>query len=118
MVKMQPTVPTHLKYTFPTSYLLQNTETQLNFSYVQWGTFQDYILKSKTQTVLLAKQAAILSPSLFQHTSNMPPLPANVLMILPSFNDQMCIDLSRDPLAKYSPFGLKATEYTGSLLIC
>ena len=28
----------------------------------------------------------------------------------------MCMDLSRDPLAKYSPFGLNATEYTGSLV--
>jgi len=38
-----------------------------------------------------------------------------VLTILPSFKDQMCMDLSRDPLTKYSPFGLNATEYTGSL---
>lgn len=27
----------------------------------------------------------------------------------------MCMHLSMDPLAKYSPLGLKATEYTGSL---
>jgi hypothetical protein len=63
----------------------------------------------------LAKHAAILSPSLFQQTSKMPPLPAYVLTILPSFNDHMCKDLSRDPLAIYSPLGLNATEYTGCL---
>lgn len=85
---------------------------------ILYGNFwKSHFLKSKTQTVLLAKQAAILSPSLFQQTSKIPPLPVYVLTILPLFSDHMCIDLSRDPLAKYSPFGLNATEYTGSLVI-
>jgi hypothetical protein len=82
---------------------------------VSWCFSGSYILKSKMQTVLLAKQAAILSPSLFQQTSKMPPLPLYVLMILPSFKDHICMDLSGDPLAKYSPLGLNATEYTPSL---
>lgn len=34
-----------------------------------------YNRKSNTHTVLLEKQAATLSPSRFQQTSNMPPLP-------------------------------------------
>lgn len=76
-----------------------------------------HILKSRTHSVLFAKQAAILSPSLFQQTSNIPPLPVYVFTIFPSFKDQTCMDLSRDPLARYSPFGLNATEYTGSLVV-
>lgn len=74
-----------------------------------------YSRKSKTQTVLFEKQAATLSPSRFQQTSKMPPLPRYVLTRLPSLTDQMCRHLSNDPLARYSPVGLKATEYTGSL---
>jgi hypothetical protein len=65
--------------------------------------------------MLLAKQAATLSPSLFQQTSKIPPLPVYVFTIFPSFTDHMCMHLSIDPLAKYSPLGLNATEYTGSL---
>lgn len=73
-------------------------------------TLKNYILKSRTQTELSAKQAAILLPSLFQHTSKMPPFPEYVFTILPSFSDHMCIDLSKDPLAMYSPLGLNASE--------
>lgn len=67
------------------------------------------------QTVLFEKHAAILLPSLFQHTSKMPPLPLYVFKILPSLTDHMCRHWSREPLAKYSPPGLNATEYTGCL---
>jgi len=74
-----------------------------------------YIWKSKTQTILFEKQAATLSPSLFQLTSNIPPFPVYVFTILPSFTDHICTYLSIEPLARYSPLGLNATEYTGSL---
>lgn len=74
-----------------------------------------YILNSATQTVLFEKQAAILSPSLFQQTSNIPPVPLYVFTTFPSLVDHMCKLWSKDPLAKYSPFGLNATEYTGCL---
>jgi len=73
------------------------------------------MLISITQTVLLEKQAATLSPALFQHTSKMPPLPRYVLTRLPSLTDQICRQRSKEPLAKYSPFGLNETEYTGSV---
>jgi len=74
-----------------------------------------YNRKSRTHTVLLEKQAATLSPSRFQQTSKIPPLPRYVFTRLPSLTDQMWRHLSNDPLARYSPLGLKATEYTGSL---
>ena len=57
--------------------------------------------RSITDTVLLLKQAAILSPSLFQHTSKMPPRPLYVLTSLPSFTFQMSTILSKEPLARY-----------------
>ena len=44
-------------------------EIHFHRSYQKWCFSGSYIQKSKTQTVLLAKQAAILSPSLFQLTS-------------------------------------------------
>jgi len=109
MVKMG-NLPTHSKYS-STDLISRVEKKEFNLLVLH----RYYILKSKTQTVLLAKHAAILSPSLFQQTSKMPPLPVYVLTILPSFNDHMCMDRSRDPLTKYSPLGLKATEYTGCL---
>lgn len=103
------------KIHFYRSNLKEGKEKNPMYQPGKFGVSNAHILKSKTQTVLLAKQAAILSPPLFQQTSKIPPLPAYVLTILPSFNDHICMDLSRDPLAKYSPLGLNATEYTGWL---
>ena len=72
--------------------------------------------KSRTQTVLFAKEAAILSPSRFQHTSKIPPAAArNERTIFPSLTDQTCRLWSTDPLARYSPFGLNEIEYTAAL---
>ncbi len=34
-----------------------------------------------------------------------------------TLTDQMCKQRSKEPLARYSPLGLKATLYTGSLLL-
>lgn len=71
---------------------------------------QPYIRISKTHTTLSAKQAATLLPSLFQQTSKIPPFPLYVFMILASFTDHIFKHLSNDPVAKYSLFGLNATE--------
>ena len=85
-------------------------------SQIVLSIFMDYILKSMTHTVLLEKHAASLSPSLFQHTSKIPPPPVYVFTIFPSFIDHMWTHWSSDPLARYSAFGLNATEYTGCLI--
>lgn len=53
--------------------------------------------------------------SLVQQASNIPPFPVYFFTVLPSFSDHMWMHLSSDALAKYSLFGLNATEYTGSL---
>lgn len=87
----------------------------INRTYCRSTMHQAYFLKSITQTVLLEKQAASLSPSLFQQTSKMPPPPLYVLKTFPSLTDHIWRHWSRDPLARYSPLGLKATEYTGCL---
>lgn len=87
----------------------------INRTYCHSTMNEAYFLKSITQTVLLEKQAASLSPSLFQQTSKMPPPPLYVLKTFPSLTDHIWRHWSRDPLARYSPLGLKATEYTGCL---
>jgi hypothetical protein len=46
--------------------------------------FYFYNLKSITATVLFEKLAATLLPSLFQHTSKIPPSPWNVFTSCPS----------------------------------
>lgn len=57
--------------------------------------------RSTTHTVLLLKHAATLSPSLFQATSKMPPSPWYDLTSCPSSTDQMCIFLSKEPVASH-----------------
>lgn len=111
---------TQQKYKYSTKIKTKIPTTKKTITWNNPGHFQiiwrkNYIRKSKIQTTLFEKQAPILSPSLFQQTSKMPPLPTYVFTTFASFTDHMCMHLSNDPLAKYSPFGLNATEYTGSL---
>eukprot|EP00474_Spongospora_subterranea_P004151 CRZ04609.1 hypothetical protein [Spongospora subterranea] len=98
------------KHTFATNQALLVTSACLFNSMFFMFVLQPYIRTSKTHTTLSAKQAATLLPSLFQHTSKIPPFPLYVFMIFASFTDHIFKHLSNDPVAKYSLFGLNATE--------
>ena len=65
--------------------------------------------KSITCTTLLKKQAATLSPVLFHATSKIPEPPLSVLTKAPLLTSHICRHLSKDPEARRSPDGLKAT---------
>ena len=75
----------------------------------------DSLWKSITFTILDEKHAAIRVSSAFHATSKISPLPLKLLTGFPSFTLQTYSWPAKDPLARYSPDGEKATEYTESL---
>jgi len=71
-------------------------------------------LKSITETTLEEKHAATLVSSTFHATSKISPFPLKLFTCLPSRTFQMYNCPASDPLARYSPDGENATEYTES----
>jgi len=66
-------------------------------------------------TTLEEKHAATLVSSLFHATSKMSPSPLKLFMWIPSCTFQMKSWPANEPLARKSPDGENATEYTESL---